>query len=89
MFGVVAPCRHSLADPALRAEWLGHLCGGCLALRDGGGQSYRALTNTDAVALEDYVGLPLLDAPHTGLAIPSSRNKELAAGGDVQGADIV
>jgi hypothetical protein len=54
VFGIVQPCRHSLS-PELTRQWWGHLCGLCLGLRDGHGQSARAATNVDAVALSVLV----------------------------------
>lgn len=54
MFGIAQPCRHVLG-PELRREWMGHLCGLCLALRDGHGQAARVTTNVDAVVLSILV----------------------------------
>lgn len=54
MFGIVKPCRHQLT-PELRREWMGHLCGLCLTLRDHHGQATRITTNTDAVVLSALV----------------------------------
>ncbi|GGK52893.1 DUF5685 family protein [Nocardia camponoti] len=52
MFGVLKPCVHGAAkygiDPG---DWQAHMCGLCLGLRDGHGQTARAATNTDAVVL--------------------------------------
>ena len=48
MLGIVRPCRHHLS-PALHRRWAAHLCGTCLALRDGHGQLARAATNVDAL----------------------------------------
>lgn len=48
MFGLLQPCGH-LLDDELRREWQSHLCGVCLALRDGHGQASRMVTNTDTV----------------------------------------
>ncbi|MEU7813654.1 DUF5685 family protein [Pseudonocardia sp. NPDC049154] len=50
MFGMVRPCRHTLS-PALRAEWIGHLCGLCYALRDEHGQAARIATNYDGLLI--------------------------------------
>ncbi|GAC79314.1 hypothetical protein SAMN04488550_4325 [Gordonia malaquae] len=50
MFGLLTPCGH-LLDDELRDEWRAHLCGLCLSLRDGHGQSARLTTNTDTVML--------------------------------------
>ncbi|WP_405016309.1 DUF5685 family protein [Kitasatospora sp. NBC_00070] len=54
MFGIVRPCRHSLPEP-LRAAWLAHLCGLCLALRDGHGQLARTATNYDGLVISVLV----------------------------------
>ncbi|GAA4864003.1 DUF5685 family protein [Actinomycetospora straminea] len=48
MLGIVRPCRHHL-PPALLRRWAAHLCGTCLALRDGHGQLARTATNVDAL----------------------------------------
>ena len=48
MLGIVRPCRHHLS-PALHRRWAAHLCGTCLALRDGHGQLARTATNVDAL----------------------------------------
>lgn len=48
MLGIVRPCRHHLS-PVLHRRWVAHLCGTCLALRDGHGQLARAATNVDAL----------------------------------------
>ncbi|MQS34851.1 DUF5685 family protein [Streptomyces katsurahamanus] len=48
MFGIVRPCGHRLTD-GLKAEWLAHLCGLCLALRSGHGQFARVVTNYDGL----------------------------------------
>ncbi len=47
---MVRPCRHTLS-PALRAEWIGHLCGLCYALRDEYGQAARIATNYDGLLI--------------------------------------
>nr|WP_222936436.1 DUF5685 family protein [Streptomonospora sp. PA3] len=44
------PCRHSLPGD-LAASWMSHLCGLCLALRDGHGQLARAATNYDGLVV--------------------------------------
>ena len=48
MFGIVRPCRHRLSE-SLFGEWMGHLCGLCLTLRDLHGQSARLVTNYDGL----------------------------------------
>jgi hypothetical protein len=50
MFGIIRPCRHRLPD-GLVAEWKGHLCGLCLALRGERGQAARAATNHDGLLI--------------------------------------
>ncbi|WP_144127799.1 DUF5685 family protein [Catellatospora sichuanensis] len=50
MFGIIRPCAHSLPD-RLHSEWLGHLCGLCLALRDEHGQAARIVTNYDGLII--------------------------------------
>nr|WP_285590598.1 DUF5685 family protein [Actinomycetospora sp. NBRC 106378] len=50
MFGFLRPCRHHLA-PELHALWSSHLCGLCLALRDGAGQQARVTTHVDALVV--------------------------------------
>lgn len=50
MFGILRPCRHTLPAP-LADEWMGHLCGLCLALRDGHGQTARVATNYDGLVV--------------------------------------
>ncbi len=48
MFGIVRPCRHRLRGP-LFGQWMGHLCGLCLTLRDLHGQNARLVTNYDGL----------------------------------------
>ncbi|MEV5894872.1 DUF5685 family protein [Nonomuraea fuscirosea] len=48
MFGIVRPCRHVLCK-GLYADWMGHLCGLCLALRDEHGHLSRLVTNYDGL----------------------------------------
>ncbi|GLW10878.1 hypothetical protein Misp01_60060 [Microtetraspora sp. NBRC 13810] len=48
MFGIVRPCRHSLCG-GLHREWLSHLCGLCLTLRDRHGHAARLVTNYDGL----------------------------------------
>ncbi|KUL51373.1 hypothetical protein ADL22_06110 [Streptomyces sp. NRRL F-4489] len=48
MFGIVRPCAHRLS-PDLKAEWVAHLCGLCLALRADHGQLARIVTNYDGL----------------------------------------
>ncbi|WP_327085797.1 DUF5685 family protein [Nonomuraea sp. NBC_01738] len=48
MFGIVRPCRHGLCA-GLFADWMAHLCGLCLALRDEHGHLSRLVTNYDGL----------------------------------------
>ncbi|GCD47740.1 DUF5685 family protein [Streptomyces paromomycinus] len=48
MFGIVRPCTHRLSN-GLKAEWMAHLCGLCLALRGDHGQFARVVTNYDGL----------------------------------------
>ncbi len=48
MFGVVRPCQHRLRGP-LFGQWMAHLCGLCLTLRDLHGQNARFVTNYDGL----------------------------------------
>jgi len=50
MFGIIRPCRHRLAED-LHADWLAHLCGLCLTLRDEHGQLARVVTNYDGLII--------------------------------------
>lgn len=48
VFGIVRPCTHRLSE-GLKAEWMAHLCGLCLALRSDHGQFARIVTNYDGL----------------------------------------
>lgn len=50
MFGILRPCRHTLPD-GLAEEWMSHMCGLCLALRDDHGQASRIATNYDGLVV--------------------------------------
>jgi hypothetical protein len=50
VFGIIRPCQHRLPD-GLAAEWKGHLCGLCLALRGERGQAARVATNHDGLLI--------------------------------------
>ncbi|MGW7021082.1 DUF5685 family protein [Streptomyces decoyicus] len=50
MFGIVRPCTHRLSQ-GLKAEWMAHLCGLCLALRGDHGQFARVVTNYDGLII--------------------------------------
>ena len=50
MFGIIRPCRHRMSE-GMAASWTAHLCGLCLALRDGHGQFARVATNYDGLVI--------------------------------------
>ncbi|CAL9388466.1 hypothetical protein SUDANB121_01215 [Nocardiopsis dassonvillei] len=50
MFGILRPCRHTLPE-GLADEWMAHMCGLCLALRDDHGQASRIATNYDGLVI--------------------------------------
>ncbi|MEU5276576.1 DUF5685 family protein [Streptomyces asoensis] len=50
MFGIVRPCTHRLGE-GLKAQWMAHLCGLCLALRGDHGQFARVVTNYDGLLI--------------------------------------
>lgn len=54
MFGIIRPCRHRLSA-GLHADWVAHLCGLCLTLRDEHGQLARCVTNYDGLAISALV----------------------------------
>lgn len=54
MFGIIRPCRHRLSG-RLHADWLAHLCGLCLTLRDEHGQLARVVTNYDGLIISALV----------------------------------
>ncbi|BBA96478.1 putative regulatory protein [Actinacidiphila reveromycinica] len=54
MFGIIRPCRHRMSE-GMAASWLAHLCGLCLALRDGHGQFARVATNYDGLVISVLV----------------------------------
>ncbi|RZQ63003.1 DUF5685 family protein [Amycolatopsis suaedae] len=54
MFGILRPCRHRLS-PRLHADWLAHLCGLCLTLRDEHGHLARVVTNYDGLMISSLV----------------------------------
>ncbi|HEY3481297.1 MAG TPA: DUF5685 family protein, partial [Streptomyces sp.] len=54
MFGIIRPCRHRLSE-GLRADWLAHLCGLCLTLRDEHGLLARVVTNYDGLIVSALV----------------------------------
>jgi hypothetical protein len=54
MRGITRPCRHTL-DTSLKQQWMSHLCGLCLTLRDEAGQASRVLTGYDLLLLSVLV----------------------------------
>lgn len=54
MFGIIRPCRHRMSE-GMAASWVAHLCGLCLALRDGHGQFARTATNYDGLIISVLV----------------------------------
>ncbi|MDL4771289.1 MULTISPECIES: DUF5685 family protein [Thermomonosporaceae] len=54
MFGVVRPCRHGLCGTLFK-DWMAHLCGLCLTLRDEHGQAARLVTNYDGLLVSVLV----------------------------------
>src|SRR3954471_5450807 len=50
VFGIVRPCSHRLGG-SLKAQWMAHLCGLCLALRADHGQFARIVTNYDGLLI--------------------------------------
>ena len=74
---MIRPCRHTLG-PTLRDEWIGHLCGLCLALRDGHGQLARVATNYDGLLISVLVRAQLAgsrSARHPrGRPVPAARH---------------
>lgn len=54
MFGIIRPCRHRMSE-GMATSWVAHLCGLCLALRDGHGQVARVATNYDGLVISVLV----------------------------------
>ena len=69
MFGILRPCRHSLPG-GLKADWTGHLCGLCLALRDEHGQLARTVTNYDGLVISVLVDAQTPSEPRRRTAGP-------------------
>ncbi|MEV4417546.1 DUF5685 family protein [Catellatospora sp. NPDC049609] len=87
MFGIIRPCAHSLPE-RLHDEWLGHLCGLCLALRDEHGQSARIVTNYDGLIIS-VLTQAQLDAVQRRTAGPCPlRGMRTAAVADGAGARL-
>lgn len=69
MFGIVRPCRHRVSE-AERAEWMSHLCGLCLTLRDEHGHAARLVTNYDGLLVSVLVAAQRPEASPTRRAAP-------------------
>ncbi|MFC4086596.1 DUF5685 family protein [Amycolatopsis samaneae] len=91
MFGIIRPCRHRLAG-RLHADWMAHLCGLCLALRDEHGQLARLVTNYDGLIVSALVEA---QAPRHGrrragpCALRAMRPASVAEGGGARLAAAV
>lgn len=81
MFGIVRPCRHGMCA-GLYADWMGHLCGLCLALRDEHGHLSRLVTNYDGLLVS------VLTEAQSPAAAPRRRARPCALRG-FKGADVV
>ncbi|MFE3451776.1 DUF5685 family protein [Nonomuraea sp. NPDC059194] len=81
MFGIVRPCRHVLCG-GLFKQWMAHLCGLCLALRDEHGHVSRLVTNYDGLLVS------VLTEAQTLAAAPRRRAGACALRG-FKGADVV
>ncbi|MEV4098807.1 DUF5685 family protein [Nonomuraea sp. NPDC049649] len=81
MFGIVRPCQHVMCE-RLYADWMGHLCGLCLALRDEHGHLSRLVTN--------YDGLLVSVLTEAQSAVPAQRRRAgPCALRGFKGADVV
>ncbi|GGO60562.1 DUF5685 family protein [Nonomuraea cavernae] len=81
MFGIVRPCQHVMRK-GLYADWMGHLCGLCLALRDEHGQLSRLVTNYDGLLVS------VLTEAQSPASAPRRRAGACALRG-FKGADVV
>ncbi|MBB5869729.1 hypothetical protein F4553_003108 [Allocatelliglobosispora scoriae] len=91
MFGIIRPCQHSLSA-SLRDEWLGHLCGMCLSLRDQHGHAARLVTNYDGLLISALVEAqaPAAQRRSAGpCALRGMRGASVAIGGSAQLAAAV
>lgn len=81
MFGVVRPCRHGMCA-GLFKEWMAHLCGLCLTLRDEHGHRARLVTNYDGLLVSVLTEAQSADvSPH--------RQARACALRGFKGADVV
>ncbi len=81
MFGIVRPCQHGMCK-GLYADWMGPLCGLCLALRDEHGHLSRLVTNYDGLLVS------VLTEAQSPAAAPRRRAGACALRG-FKGADVV
>ncbi|WP_030921002.1 DUF5685 family protein [Streptosporangium amethystogenes] len=81
MFGIVRPCRHGMCG-GLFKEWMAHLCGLCLALRDEHGHASRLVTNYDGLLVS------VLTEAQAPASSPHRRAAACALRG-FKGADVV
>lgn len=92
MFGIIRPCRHRLSA-GLHAEWMAHLCGLCLTLRDEHGQFARVVTNYDGLIISALVEAqtPRVDLRRTAGPCPlrGMRSTSVARGEGAQLAAAV
>ncbi|KZB86666.1 DUF5685 family protein [Amycolatopsis regifaucium] len=92
MFGIIRPCRHRLSD-GLHAEWMAHLCGLCLALRDEHGHLARMVTNYDGLIISALVEAqsPRADGRRDAgpCALRAMKGTSVAQGGGAQLAAAV
>ncbi|TWE15748.1 DUF5685 family protein [Kitasatospora atroaurantiaca] len=65
MFGIIRPCGHRMSE-RLKAAWMAHLCGLCLALRDDHGQLARTATNYDGLIISVLVEAQSADQRGSG-----------------------
>jgi hypothetical protein len=83
LFGILRPCRHRL-NSDLRSEWMAHLCGLCLALRDEQGHVARLATNRDTLVISALVAaqsVPGTGRRHAGpCLLRGLREADVAAG---------
>ncbi|MFI6316288.1 DUF5685 family protein [Nonomuraea sp. NPDC050556] len=81
MFGIVRPCRHGMCS-GLFKEWMAHLCGLCLTLRDEHGHAARLVTNYDGLIVS------VLVEAQSVAAAPRRRASACLLRG-LKGADVV
>jgi hypothetical protein len=91
VFGIIRPCSHSLTAK-LREDWLSHLCGMCLALRDEHGHAARVATNYDGLLISALVEAqsPVASRRNAGrCALRGMRKASVAIGDSAQLAATV